>query len=257
MSRPYVFHWQLATGNAILNPMVKKWSFKVFVFVWLALAISFVTLAVSLTVAAAGYRFNWQARTIIKTGLIVLESDPTGAAVEINGKDLAASTPLRQTYLLPGYYDVLIRLDGYMSFQKTVKVESGKAHYEDTITLFREVPEQLTLTAQEQTELSARLGEITPQLRDDKLEVRGSEIWVDDRLAARLFSEIKQVKWFPSKRAYFVQSDKALHVYQLDGSNDYVIAIFDSADATPFLVDQNGERLVFKRGESVVAYRIH
>ena len=244
-------------GKGILTPMVKKWSFKVFVFMWLILAISFVTLAVSLTVSAAGYRFNWQARTIVKTGLIVLESDPPGAAVEINGKDLAATTPLRQTYLLPGYYDVLVRQEGYIPFKKTVKVESGQAQYEDTITLFREVPEQLTLTQQERTELSAQLAEITPQLRDDKLEVRGSEIWVDDRLAARLFSEIKQVKWFPTKRSYFVQTDKTLHTYQLDGSNDYIIATFDSADATPFLVDQNGERLVFKRGDIVVAYRIN
>jgi len=257
MSRPYVLYWQLGTGNGILTPMVKKWSFKVFVFMWLVLAISFVTLAVSLTVSAAGYRFNWQARTIVKTGLIVLESDPSGAAVEINGKDLAATTPLRQTYLLPGYYDVLVRLDGYIPFKKTVKVESGQAQYEDTITLFREVPEQLTLTQQEQTDLLAQLAGITPQLRDDKLEVRGSEIWVDDRLAARLFSEIKQVKWFPTKRAYFVQVDNTLHTYQLDGSNDYVIATFDSVDATPFLVDQNGERLVFKRGDIVVAYRIN
>ena len=237
--------------------MVRQWSFKVFVFVWLTLGLSFIVLAVSLTVAAAGYRVNLQARTIVKTGLLVLESRPAGAAVEMNGKDLAATTPLRQTYLLPGFYDVLVSLKGYIPFKKTVRVESGQAHYEDTITLFREVPDEATLASEEQTKLSTDLAQITPGLRDEELEVRGSEIWIKDRLVARLFSEIKQVKWFPGKRAYFVQLGNQLHAYQRDGSNDYVIAPFPSEDPTAFLVDEGGTRLVFNRDGKPVAYRIH
>lgn len=41
-----------------------------------------------------GYKLNAQTKKFVKTGIISIESQPQGAEVILNGKDLKKSTPL-------------------------------------------------------------------------------------------------------------------------------------------------------------------
>lgn len=214
-------------------------------------------LAVSLTVAAAGYRVNWQTFNLQKTGLFVLNSDPRPASISMNGNLLATQTPLRLSYLLPGWYDLVVQKDGYIPWEKTLKVEGGIATYEKRITLWRKTPQPVTLTADEQAALQKQLGAITPQLTDNDLQVRGSEIWIGDTLVARLLGDIKQVKWFPTHNAYLVQIGSVLHAFQTDGTNDVKLLSFQTTNAVPLLWQDGGDNLVILDSGTAKKYLVH
>ncbi|HWI18662.1 MAG TPA: PEGA domain-containing protein [Vicinamibacterales bacterium] len=78
------------------------------------------------------------AKPAVSTGVLVVESRPTGAAVSINGAP-RGSTPLTLTDLAPGEYRVLMTLPGFRNFATTVRVVAGER-----------VRAAASLTAQEQ-----------------------------------------------------------------------------------------------------------
>lgn len=88
--------------------------------------ISFVTVCIILSVAAAiiaygrGYRLHTDG-SLQSTGLIVLQSDPSGAQIIIDGK---VKTATQATLTLqPGWYDITIAKDGFQPWQKHMKVQ--------------------------------------------------------------------------------------------------------------------------------------
>jgi len=88
--------------------------------------IPFVTVCIILATAGAiiaygrGYRLHTDG-SVQPTGLIVLQSDPSGAQIIIDGK-VKTATQATLT-LTPGWYDVTIAKDGFQSWQKRMKVQ--------------------------------------------------------------------------------------------------------------------------------------
>ncbi len=99
-----------------------------------------------------GYRFDWRHGIFAANGLLVVNSDPKGAAVFINGKLTTASDDTLS--LPPGNYRVRLRKDGYLPWQKTIKVKKEVVKQTDA-DLFRAVPDLKPLTF---------AGAINPQL---------------------------------------------------------------------------------------------
>ncbi len=88
--------------------------------------IPFVTFCIILATAGAiiaygrGYRLHTDG-SVQPTGLIVLQSDPSGAQIIIDGK---VKTATQATLTLPpGWYDVTIAKDGFQSWQKRMKIQ--------------------------------------------------------------------------------------------------------------------------------------
>lgn len=88
--------------------------------------IPFVTVCIILGVAAAiiaygrGYRLGMDG-SVKPTGLIVLQSDPSGAQIIIDDK-IKTATQATLT-LPPGWYNVTIAKDGFQPWQKRMKVQ--------------------------------------------------------------------------------------------------------------------------------------
>jgi len=88
--------------------------------------ISFVTVCIILGVAGAiitygrGYRLHSDG-SVQSTGLIVLQSDPSGAQIIVDGK-IKTATQATLT-LPPGWYDITIAKDGFQPWQKRMKVQ--------------------------------------------------------------------------------------------------------------------------------------
>lgn len=72
---------------------------------------------------------------IVKTGLIRLETLPSGATVFFNNKLSSEKTPCTLNGLLPQKYNVRIQLDRHQPWAKTVDVQPGKASIFDKILL--------------------------------------------------------------------------------------------------------------------------
>jgi len=80
-----------------------------------------------------GYRFNFQTGKVAPTGLLVASSFPTGAQVYVD--DHLVSATNSTIPLPPGNYEVKITKDGYISWQKKLKVQGEVVTLADALLL--------------------------------------------------------------------------------------------------------------------------
>lgn len=92
---------------------------------------------------ARGYRFDWQHLRFSPNGLLVAKSEPTGAQIFVNG-DLKTATDATVS-LSPGTYDVTIKKDGYIPWEKRLVIEKEVVTVAN-INLFRIAPSLTALT---------------------------------------------------------------------------------------------------------------
>ncbi len=85
----------------------------------------------------AGYSFNWKRQRVQKTGIIQVESVPKGARVVIDGVVQKKTTPAAITRLLPEDYSVTIEQDGYLSWHKTLEVQSSRTTFATGVVLYK------------------------------------------------------------------------------------------------------------------------
>jgi|GEM_PF-4607118 len=103
----------------------------------------------------SGYRYNTSKNTIERTGELIVESQPSGAAILLNGEPLrrlrdtitgaqGASTPVHKKYLLPGTYHLDLLKDGYEPYRRDISVTSGTVTMvTDPVLLSRSEPERI------------------------------------------------------------------------------------------------------------------
>lgn len=101
----------------------------------LSVILFFVGLPFILTFAL-GYKFDPRTMKFIKTGLIFVKTQPSGAKVYLNNKLIPEKTPASMQELLPGTYRVRLELMGHYSWKSQVEVEAGKVSRIDKVILF-------------------------------------------------------------------------------------------------------------------------
>lgn len=92
--------------------------------IWLSvLTFLIILLASVITILyARGYQLSPRSGDIIKTGILVVGSQPDGAVVYIDGR-LTSATNATLSYLIPKTYHVRITKEGYLPWEKTVQVK--------------------------------------------------------------------------------------------------------------------------------------
>lgn len=85
---------------------------------------------------ALGYKFAPRTFRFIKTGLLVLKTQPQAAEVYLNGELQGEKTPVTINELLPGKYSVLLKLEKHYPWSADVYVEAGKVARFEKIILF-------------------------------------------------------------------------------------------------------------------------
>ena len=117
-----------------------------------------------ISLSASGYRFNpsWPPqfnRLLIKTGMLIVSSLPSGANVYLNDELLIASTSklwsdkylnteAKIKNLLPGEYLLRLERDGYWTWEKTISIQPGQTNHVLNVNLFRTDQPQLIYPAQ-------------------------------------------------------------------------------------------------------------
>lgn len=106
--------------------------------------IIFVILAPALVFAARGYYFDFHNRRLVKTGTLIVKTEPRGADVLANGKRLGA-TSLVKRFVRPGPYFLTVQKSGFRTWQKGVIVHEQRVtslpRSGEKIFLFLETPE--------------------------------------------------------------------------------------------------------------------
>lgn len=86
---------------------------------------------------ARGYRFNLSKLKFEPSGILVVKSDPTGSEIYLNG-DLKTTSDANVS-LAPGTYDVTIKKDGFITWNKRLTIEK-EVVTEINVSLFKSVP---------------------------------------------------------------------------------------------------------------------
>ncbi len=107
-----------------LNPGWQRWVRRALFPVF---AVLFFAMLPSLWSLATGYAFNWRTLRLETTAVLVLETSPAGAAIELNGKRLEQRTPANFERLRPGRYHIRLLLPGYYAWSRTVSLRGGEA----------------------------------------------------------------------------------------------------------------------------------
>jgi hypothetical protein len=232
-------------------------------FIWFWVILSFVIISFFLILRASGYVLNLKAKTIEKTGLMVISSDPKGALLYVNGK-YKEKTPCTLNYLRPGLYYLKIEKDGYKDWEKTEQVEAGKYVKEEPV-LFLEKPIIEETTEKIENSLdnlnSIQIPEEIPKEAQDlasdknkkKLLYRTEfEIWLyfldkseKDRfkIVARFSKPIKKVVFYPTYSHILFVIDNELRIIEISGENDTKLLDLPSLN---FWVTNSGKEIIYK-----------
>lgn len=94
---------------------------------------------------AAGYSFDWQKKTIVKTGGLYLKSLPTNAQILIDGQN-KKTTPRLIARLRPGTHNISVNLNDYYGWEKKLEIRPGLVTEARNIILFprNTFPEKIT-----------------------------------------------------------------------------------------------------------------
>jgi hypothetical protein len=207
---------------------------------------TYAILATTAIVLALGFRFNWQARVIEQTGMLVLESSitPTGIQVSLDGKVLPASLNQRIPYLFPGDYRLQITAEGYQSFDRTISISPNKATRLQNISLLTtEASAALVLTTTQQK---------IPTADAHGLEVRNlSELWQDGRYLTRLSQPITTPQFYPGKHAIAYQQGASLWLYNLDTKATQLISALPDASLVEYGFTDGGRGLLVKQADKL------
>lgn len=103
---------------------------------WTFIATFFV-LAPAVILSTAGYRYNFARGRIERTGVVVVDTRPTGASVSLNGKLQKTETPTQLSKVTPGTYAVRVEKANYHTWSKTVSVGSRESVFLNQISLYR------------------------------------------------------------------------------------------------------------------------
>lgn len=100
-------------------------------------------------VYAFGFKLNLQQMRFQKTGMFIIDTEPTGAKIYIDNKleinalkfysstNRYVTTPTKIKNVIPGEHHVKIELEGYWEWEKTLTVAPGETVYIEDVRLFK------------------------------------------------------------------------------------------------------------------------
>ncbi|MGE5298391.1 MAG: PEGA domain-containing protein [Acidobacteriaceae bacterium] len=118
----------------------------------------FLILGPGLIIFSLGYKLDLEDWKLVKTGSLMVKTEPKGAVIFIDGKKSKYDTPATVRFLIPGDYTFTIKKDKYQDWTKRLSIQSQLVTWvnlnRDFITLFFQQPESLGQTSLETEVLS-------------------------------------------------------------------------------------------------------
>lgn len=113
--------------------------------------IVFFILGPVIILAARGFRYDFGENRLIKTGTLVVKTDPKNAVVFLNGKKIN-DTPFVKRFLLPGEYELEIKKDGFRAWKKRIAIHEQEVTAflgpnGEQLTLFNNLPDTKTISS--------------------------------------------------------------------------------------------------------------
>ncbi len=116
---------------------------------YIGLAALVVAVTIGLVAYGQGYTYNFKTGKLIRTGLVIIQSSPSGAQVTLNGKKLKKKTAYRASFER-GSYTFEVTKDGFYPWKKTLNVIPSEVTLAEYALLVPRNPRSITLDTQTQ-----------------------------------------------------------------------------------------------------------
>lgn len=264
--------------------MIPK-NFSLHVLIWFLVTVSFVVSAFFLILFASGLRLNFKAKTIQRTGLITVNSEPKGAYLFVNNK-FKGKTPVKLTYLYPRTYNLKIKMVGYKDWERSVSLKPGE-YVNLKAILFLENPQIEVIdkekwfkevgnlkSSTEKKSYEALEKEIKNCPNQDVVEVDINyskkvallrseyEIWLcnfkdvdkpESKIIARFSKPIKKMVFYPDFEHLLYIMDNKLNVMEISATNNIELFSLEDPD---FFITPSGKEIFFKKEENYFIAKI-
>ncbi len=174
--------------------------------------IFFLVVTPQIILYSLGYRFDFDQKKFFKTGGIHLRIKPNKVRVFINGKFKKRTRLFLDsvliTNLLPKKQQILVKKEGYHSWQKTLKIDEGKVTKAEHIMLFKKDPlinvfgENIKTFYFSPNEKKVVL-ETIPEKR---LEVLTVESGIKKNVNLKPDQELLDLKWSPGSERFLIKT---------------------------------------------------
>ncbi|MFA7243702.1 MAG: hypothetical protein WC080_00155 [Patescibacteria group bacterium] len=215
----------------------------------LAVILVIVIIASGLIFYAQGYKINLKNFKVIRTGMILLVTDPTPDHIVINGIEENNTSEYSKTFT-SGYYDITISKDKYQNWHRSVFIDPGKLVTFKEIKLFLKDPEVSELTDQSKINFLNTPNSYLAENSTNDLTFNRYEIWVNGSLLTRFSSQINSPMWYPDDDHIVYQIGNEIHVIDKSGYNDTKLVTLSTNNPTRFTIGNKGRELYFLDGES-------
>ncbi len=198
---------------------------------------------------AMGYRLDLNSRKILKTGIIVVSSNPKPDQILLNGVPQAVRSDIAFT-LEPGKYELTISKEGYHTWQALSEVKEELVNYYKYIELFMENTSLQTLTDNKKIELLNAPDNILAASQPKGLSSNGYEIWINNDLITRFSQPISNLTWYGDNHHLIYQKLDAICIIEDTGTNETVLVRLPSAENAKFaLGNKNSELYIYQNGK--------
>jgi len=195
-----------------------------------------------------GYRYDYKAFRVLKTGILVVQGPPNDAVVHVNKTLGKLSQNKFSKSLAPGVYTVEVTKNNFVTWHESLRVESSSINLYDDVVLFLSAPIISDLT---DTKKIAQLEAPEDILADSNndFSVRGYEIWIGDQMTTRLSTPVlRAIRYTDMSHVVYQQGDE-IRVIENNGGNDTLLVKLSSPAATKFVLGARGTELYYIDGE--------
>ncbi|MBI3804464.1 MAG: PEGA domain-containing protein [Nitrospirae bacterium] len=155
-----------------MKPRHRKTLFLVSVFL-------FTIVAPVLILSASGYRYDFQEGTLVRTGTLVLKTQPAGAKIVIDQQEQKETTPAKIGGLPPAHYRVRVEADQFRPWSKEIEVRGNKITLADQIVLIpKQIPVSSLFPEEVRTFAVSQDGRKLSYVRRDA--TKGDSLWLFD-----------------------------------------------------------------------------
>ncbi len=221
----------------------------------------FVVLAPLVVLYTEGYRYDFEKKRVFKTGVLVLESEPKGAEVYLNGKKQKKKTPAVISNLIPKEYQIEVKKEGYLTWEKKLTIEPEKSTLAQKIRLFK------TPLNKELIQKKVVFFKFSP--KEDYLFAQSNErVKIYDlkngktiNLDQTTFGEINDIEWNKSEKKIIIDE-------RINNQRNFLVADIDNSKETTSIKSiiklipqkvnwdpQNEERFIYKSQNKL--YRVN
>lgn len=114
---------------------------------YVSVALVVAALTVVLVAYGKGYSYDFSTGQIVRNGLLILSSQPSGGMVTINGRDIHRRTSYHAT-LRTGSYDITVSKTGFQTWHKRVTMVASQVTFAEYVLLIPDsLSQQEALTA--------------------------------------------------------------------------------------------------------------